>query len=418
MRRAVAFVLAVVLLVAGTVFAFVAASTTEGADDPESAVRDLLEAISRRDAIGVIESLPLAEREAWRDQLPAIVDELQRLGVISPLSLSSIPGVTVEFRKVGYHTNKLWGEVGRVTLTSGEMVITPEAAAFPLSERTREWLERDFSATVDPASGAHTVDIARWRPNIVAVKDGGGWHPSLYYTLAEAVRGGGTGPMPRFGQGPMATGAGTPSAAVQELLTATANLDAARAVALTLPTEARALYDYSTLLMPEVRRQAIGLSTDDRLSIELEPVELVVSGEGTTREVRVVSLDAKITDVDDELRLGYHDSCLRTTRSNANDPGLATETTTCDGSFAPLTTAGDESKLYELTAWQGLGRAFPTFVVLERQGRWFISPTRSVLVTVSEILHGLQPADVEVFTDRVGDLWELYALPWHPSTGP
>ena len=72
---------------------------------------------------------------------------------------------------------------------------------------------------------------------------------------------------------------------------------------------------------------------------------------------------------------------------------------------------GGASRLDKITAWQRLGRAFPTFVVQEREGRWYVSPMRTVLTTLQEILHGLKPEDVDAFSSRLGQLWNLYGLP-------
>lgn len=408
-----AFVVAFSVLVTATVFAFVAASGRDGAGDPESAVRDLLDAVSHRDVIGVLEALPPAEREAVRDELPGIADELTRLGLLSPLSLSSVPGVDIELRDIRYHVTKVFGEVGRVQLTSGEIVVTTRPDAFPLPERTRRLLEDDLRATIEP-NGTHTIDLAASQPNLVAIKDAGGWHVSLFYTLAEAIRGADTGPMPRYNEGLQPVGSETPAAAVRELFDAAVSLDATRAVTLAYPPEARALYDYATLFLPEARRRAQGIAADEPFSMSIKQLDLDATTEGTTRQVRVVGFDGRITDGNDRRHFVYADGCLTDERRRGSSTDIEQSFHTCDGTLGPapsVTDSGDGSRIDEVTAWQGLGRAFPTFVVQERAGRWYVSPTRTVLTTIHELLRHLQPSDVDAFTDRLGLLQRLYGLP-------
>lgn len=412
-RSVIVFVVAISLLVSGVVFALVATSTTDGASDPTTAVKDLLQAVARNDVIGILDSLPPAEREAMRNGIPALADELRRLGVLGALSLSNIPGVNIELRNVGFHTTMLWGELGRVQLVSGSIVVTPVSDGFPLPESTRQLLEHDFRASIDPGSGSHTIDLATWRPNLVAVKDGGGWHVSMFYTLAEAIRGAENGPLPRFGDLPSAVGAESPEAAVRELIEAGMNLDPTRAVTLTLPTEGRALYDYSSLFLPEARRRSMAIEADEPLSMRLQDLEVAANEHGTVRRVEVTRFDARLSEGDDQRRVTYEKGCLSATRSLVSDPDASDTVTTCDGDLAPATSlhpAGGD-RLDKLTAWQGLGRAFPTFVVIERQGRWYVSPTQTVLTTLVEILRQMQPEDVQAFSARLGELAQLYGLP-------
>jgi hypothetical protein len=414
----VTFVAAISVLVGGVVFAFVASSGTDGETDPTSAVQALLDAATRNDAIGVLEALPPDEREAFRDTLPDIVSELQRLGVLTPMSLSDVPGVHVELQGVRLQTEQLFSEVGRVVMTDGQLVVTPQPG-FPLPDRTRALLEDDFHANVDPSTGAHTIDLSTIRPTFVAVNDSGGWHASLLYTLAEAIRGDGSGPLPRFNGGPVGTGSATPEDAVRDLFTAAVNLDANRAVTLANPAEDRALYDYASLFLPEAQRRAQAIETDEPFAMSIKQLDLDVDGTGSMREVRVRDAHAVISDGDQQVDESYAGGCLTTTQQTVGDEGsVPSSTTRCDGHLdpAPATAPADPTRLDRITGWQQLGRAFPTFVVQERNGRWFISPVRTVLTTVDEGLHQLQPSDVATLSDRLAWAWDLYGLPGAPDT--
>jgi hypothetical protein len=424
MLAAAAFVVAMVVLVGGTVVAFVEASGNDGATDATGAVQALLDAVGRNDAIGVLDALPPDEREAFRDNLPGIVDELQRLGVVDPLSLSQIPGLSVELKGIKLRDEPLSDEVGRVSITEGQLIVTPQDG-FPLPERTRAWLDDDFHATVDPATGSHTIDVGASQPSFVAVKDSGGWHASLLYTLGEAIRGGGSGPLPRFNAGPTPIGSGTPEGAVRDLVSAAANLDPTRAVNLAYPTEARALYDYASLFLPEAQRRARAIEQDEPFALSIKQLDLAVEGDGSTRDVRVTGADIVITDGGDQVELNYADHCLTTTFHPADDSQPQSTDKRCDGRIEPAPANSsnptdpdttDPTRLDRLTGWQALGRAFPTFVVEERNGRWYVSPVRTVLTTIEELLHTLGPDDVAALSDRLAWAWDLYGIPAAPST--
>jgi hypothetical protein len=408
---AVVFATVVALLVSAVVFAFVAASGSEGATNAEGAVRDLFDAVEHNDVIGMVELLPPAERVAFREHLADINDDLQRLGLVSPLSLSSVPGYTVDFRDVHFHVAPLSNEVARVTALSGRVVLTPKPESFPLPIRTRDLLDRDLGAHVDPASGERVIDLGAWRPNVVAVRDSGGWHVSLFYSIAEAARGDDGGPTPRFNQGPAPAGAATAGEVVEELFRAAADLDPAAAVALVQPQEGRAVYDYATLFLPAMRRRAAAIEADEPFSLSVKRVDVAIDGEGSTRRVRVTGLEASLDDGDDHRSMFFDGSCLVVEHRRGNEPAPVPTTRTCDGDLGPAAPPEGSDRLDTITAWQGLGRAFPTFVVEERGGRWYLSPSRTLLTTLHEILHGLQTTQVDAFSARLGEIWRRYGLP-------
>lgn len=411
---AVTVAAAISVLVSGTVFGLVASSGDDGAADPVAAVQDFLSAFASGDALGLLRSLPPDERGPLQDALPGIADELQRLGLTSPLSLSDIPGVTIEIRDLKFYLNKVYGEVGFVQVAGGQLVISTNPDRFPLSERTRQLLDRDFHARIDPASGTRTIDLGEQRPTFVAIKDSGGWRTSLFFTIAELVRGGDSGPLPRYNEGPKPVGAETPAKVVEELFRAASNLDPTSAVVLAYPPEARALYDYAGLFLPEARRRAQAIAADEPFRLDVSKVEVDVSGDSGTRLVRVVRFEASARDGDDRRRYFYDLGCLNEERMKPNSQEIGETIQACDGVIGPAVNVdaeGDASRLDKVTAWQRLGRAFPTFVVQERQGRWFVSPTRTVLTTLREILRSLNPEDVDTFSQRVGQLWDLYGPP-------
>jgi hypothetical protein len=132
----------------------------------------------------------------------------------------------------------------------------------------------------------------------------------------------------------------------------------------------------------------------------------------------VRSADIALDDGGEHVEEIYTGGCLTTLRTD--DGADPVSTTRCDGTIEPAPPANgrsaEPSRVDRLTGWQTLGRAFPTFVVQERNGRWYISPVRSVLTTFGEVLQHLQPADVGALADRLAWAWDLYALPDAPDT--
>ena len=105
-----------------------------------------------------------------------------------------------------------------------------------------------------PASRIATlfVDTA----TLVTIKDGDGWHVSLWYSVAEAARKDAGKPAPEFGQGVEAKGADSPEAAVEELFASMGTLDVRRMIELTPPDEMAALHDYAPLFLDDAEAAA------------------------------------------------------------------------------------------------------------------------------------------------------------------
>src|SRR5262249_2051680 len=151
---------------------------------------------------------------------------------------------------------------------------------------------------------------------------------------------------------------------VDKLFQAASNLDPSAAVTLTYKPEARALYDYAGLFLPEAHRRVQAINADESFSLDVTKVEVDTTGDNGTRLVRVPRLEARGPDGDDQRRYHYDRGCLVTERLKPGTNDVDTTTRACDGTIGPPISTdrdGDAPKLDKLTAWQRLGRAFPTF---------------------------------------------------------
>lgn len=399
---------AVVVIVVASTGAFVLANANDGAPDPETAVRTFVEAAAAGDGRALLAASMPSEREPIAEYVPGILDELERLGLVGPLDLNRAGLVDVAAVDLRTEAEPVDVDTSRVVVDGGHLRGRWAVDGGPLNERLRRVLVDDLG--LDPPQPGETfdLDLAAHPIVVMSVRELGGWHVSLYETLAEAWRQAADAPRPSWGRGPTATGSDTPEDAVRDLLGAAAALDATRAVALTYPPETRALYDYSTLFLPGSRRLARQAVEDEGFALTVGDISLRSEGSGPERHVTVEELTATWGAGSDWTRLRIEGGCGTWEYA----PAPAAEPTRverrCDGDVSAPSAETAAGPYRQVSAFSELGRVMPTFVVLERSGRWFVSPTRTVLRTLDEILVGLQPAQADDFAARLGDVWEVY----------
>jgi hypothetical protein len=413
-------VVAVLALVAGTTFALGSLTRPDGADSPEAAVRVLFDALDREDALGVLTALAPSERDVIRQPVLDVVAELQRVGVLDGFPLDQVPGadvhvadLTTTARPLGDNT-----DLAVVDVTGGTISARLDAASAPLGAVLRDLLAASGAppGTTPPAAG--TAALADAHLHLVTLREGGGWHVSLAYTIAEGIRGGNGAPVV-LGGGPAPVGSDTPDGAVRDLVTAAADLDAARVVTLLAPDESRAVYDYSPLFLPALRRSADEAGGDARPTIG--HLDTRVEGDGDTRRVIVTAFDAEIVGTERSMsasaaapatatpgtpfvgatttetrvttRLVWDGTCLKVTYTyEGGGGGRDHDTEQCPGR-PPAAGSG-------FPLFSGLSSAFgsltvPPVVVVERGGRWYVSPVRTVLDGMVTTLRRLTPGDVQ-----------------------
>jgi hypothetical protein len=258
---------------------------------------------------------------------------------------------------------------------------------------------------------------------LATVKQGGGWHVSLWYSIAEAARQHAGLSMPALADAIGAIGTATPDAALKELIAAALNFDIRRMIELTPPDEARALHEYAPLFLDDAQQAAQKFKKDNELSISLDKLETSVTGSGSTRQVAVRTFSVSGRTVDGAFAVAYDGDCTTFTF-----PGDAKPTKTCSSDAqAELDPLG----LGALSSLTTLDKSLGVTVV-EVDSHWFVSPTRTIAgVFVGSLraldqtkLHDLitsfedMMASTETHFEIIGDAIDTSTEPTPASTIP
>lgn len=438
--RAALAILSVTAVLAASTFAFVALTRPDGAGSPEEAVEALFAALEAEDAIGVMEALPPGEREVLLEPMVATVGELQRLGVFDSFALEDVPGADIEVDGLALRSTNLGDGITAVRVTGGTITGTVLPDEVPVGPRTRDLIEREGGEPLEIEPASETESLADADLELVTVEEDGGWHVSLFYTIAEAARG--DAPLPVFGQGVAPIGADTPEDAVRQLVQAGVDLDLERAIGYLPPDEMRVLYDYAPLFLDDARAAADETRANG-FSASVDRLDLRVEGDGGTRRVTVDGMDVRATIGDGEgARITSDGTCTvlestyrtYTTRFEpvggvldggsdsveTGGPGGGSgggsterfddeadlETTrmeVCEDGRMTMTVDGEEQ---EDTFGGGVdplifGRNQASFTegltVVEHDGRWYVSPVRSMFDSFLTSLRGLDGSEIDAF---------------------
>lgn len=404
-----AVVAAVVLLVLITTAVFVLGTTHPGAATPEGAVLDLVDALEAGDVVGVLESISPSEQGVMVDGFDSLADGFTGAGVLSGDGsglAGLVPGVEIDVDGLVLRTSELDDQVVFVEAVSGTVVVRVDAAAVP-DPAARAALERQADVRLD--------DGVEWRRDLSrspvvfgVVDEGGGYHVSVAYTAAEQVRRAGGVPLPDVETRPDAVGSNTPEEVVTDLFSALEARFPLRVAELVSPFDGRALYDYATAWLPGPQQAADRAGADEdagrpswRLRVDALDVSVVEGDAGSSadgpgvRRVRVDRLDATLVDgyAGEQVRVEVGgDGCTTWTHADLGPGPTPVVRRVCPGVGW---TDGDGVRvdpppvsLVDVLTLDGLAGP-PTFTVVEREGRWFLSPTRTV---IDSLVDGLDDA--------------------------
>ena len=426
--KLVGVLIGVFALLGATVFAVAAINQPDGASSPEAAVHHLFDSISHRDALGVVESLPANERDVLRDPLVDITQELQRLGVLSSFNLGSVPGAEIRVEDLQLTTSPVAKDVVKVNVVGGSISGHSIPGEIPIGSRLRTIIEKDFHNELPSKVETFSQDLADGNLKLVTVKDGGGWHVSIGYSIAEAIRGDDSA-LPDFAAAPAPVGSATPDGAVRDLVDAAVAQDARKAVTLMDPNEDRALYAYASLFLPTT-------APDHSTAIKVTKLELTPEGNGSTRRVRVGGFAVAVDSDEESSHVSYDGRCFDSQTTYKDDSAFDFSYDDPDFPESPEQKAedqaqaakdkadaekpqhvcpgeksgnGDESVQDGPASVGELGLLGTTsnrlgITVVEIDGRWYVSPVRTVLDTVVESLRKLQPSDI----DKYGKSWSTF----------
>lgn len=375
--RIAALLLGLVALIGGTYLAVSAA--TGGGDGPETAVEELMDAISDEDVIGVLASIDPEEREALEPGIRQLADQLVRIGVLADdFRLEDVAGADVEITDLDTETATLTDDLVAVTVVGGTLRATTQPDEIPVGAE----LEEDV-AGLGPSDTVETLDPDDAFTLVAIRRDG--WHVSIGYSLLHAFTVGEGLDFPLPTDGIQASGAASPTGAVEGMLRAGAELDVEGVLALLAPGESDALHAAAPLFLDEVQAAITGEVPE---GTEVEITDLGMSEEDVEGGRRVVleSYGVSVA-VPGEGEMGF-----------TFDGECTTVVGVPTGAFADAFEAyGGRDRICASDTQEALGPLASLFdpagrragvIVVERDGEWFVSPVRTMLDLAVQLLAG------------------------------
>lgn len=355
-----------------------------GADSATAAVESMFTAFENEDVLGVIDSLTPAERDVMVQPMQDIAVEMQRLGIASDsMDLAKIEGVDFEIQGLELKAKPLSEDVVAVYITGGTLTSSADPALLPVGDELARIVEDLGGDPIDEieAPEPETEDLGGDVP-IVAIKRNGRWGVSLGYTIAENARLDAGESLPDFGADEVVpVGGDTPEAAIEGMMGAVDDGDLAGALGYVDPEEMAALYDYAPLFLDDAQEGADAVGD----AMKLTSLDLVATGSGDRRQVIIQGFSADV-DADGE-----------------------TGSITWDGECAVIETDVESIDTCDLADDASGAAAFGfdqlssdvAFSVHKVDGRWYVSPTRTVL---DQLVSGLRKVD----DDTLQQLSELF----------
>ena len=400
--RFVAIAIGAVAVVGGGVFAAAALTGSDGAGSPEAAVESLFAAVENEDLIGVLETLPDGEREALVEPIQEINGELQRLGILSDdLDLEAIDGVDLEIEGLELEATELGEGVSAVRVVGGTVTATTEPDDVPVGETLENVVETN-GGSIDVPAASETGDLSDLGIEIVAIEDDG-WHVSLYYTIAEAARQEAGAPRPDFGNGIEPQGAGSPEDALRNLFDAGADLNLEGVIASLPPDEMRALREYAPLFLEDVNEAAAEVKADG-FEFSIDDLGVTIKGEGDTVLAQVTTFAVSGDSPEGEFAFAFDGECFTLQVPEGADflfPGAEVsgdEQRICNDEVSTEDAGALGEIVTRITDEVG-------FVMVQVDGEWYTSPTRSFFQAFIAILKAFEREDIENIDQLIEDIF-------------
>lgn len=370
------------LLIAG--LAFGATSLAGGSSNtPEQAVQQLFTAIDKEDVLGMLESLSPGERSALVDPVRTMGKELSRLGVASDdLSLDQLRGIDFQVVGAKWRATPLSEDVAMVEAVAGSVRTVLHPGDLPIGNRLRKLIEGEGGSLSDDTAGEDEVQelTAGAGTRVMVVKTKGTWSVSLGYTGFEAVRRDNGKPLPSFGAARLPRiGASSPEGAVQGLADRFAEGDLAGMIGYLDPEEMAAAYDYVPLYLADTKE---AMSKVDRAITTLQ-LSGKVNGTGDRRLVALVGMKVSGEAEDVKFRLKVEEDCYE---AETVIQGKTETKKGCVGDTIP-----DYEKALEGAFDLKTLRNSGGIAVHQVDGKWYVSPTRSLLDNLNLALKAAKP---------------------------
>lgn len=417
------FIAAAVVVVGGIGFALTSLGGSGGAASPEAAVEQLFGALDQEDIIGMAESLRPAERDVLQGPIEDAVGELERLDLLADVDLRGLQGIDIEIDGYQLQATELTDTVVRVDVSGGTVTGSATPDQLPLGQTLRDILEEDLGVEIPVETESETDDLGEFA--LVAVQDDRGWYVSPGYSIAEAARG--DEPLPPFGT-VAPVGGSTPEEAVRGLVDAATDLDARAAIGALDPEEMGALYDYAPLFLDDAEQAAAEVRAESGFEATVDGLEMHdEDGPGNTRRVVLDAFHLTASADGDSLDLSFDGDCFTfeavstyeywTYDEDFGQESSEVETDTERGSWCRDTglqldeddIEGDElyDEGYTSFGFPETDVGFPEIALLtvQRDGVWYVTPTRSILDLGVTALRGVEPDDISNLREWFRDFW-------------
>lgn len=388
--RRIAVGLGVIAVVAGGLFAVLSLGSEE--NSPEDPVRAMFEAAERGDLLGVLEQLEPGERDALRQPIMDMADELDRLEVLQDPDLGGISGIDIQVDDLELSSRRVTDDIARVTITDGTGRVHVDVAELPLGRFVRDLLGDANDEVNDSSESLASKDADDF---VATVRRGGKWYVSIGYSIAEQARDG--RPFDQMGPAVTARGADTPDGAVRELIEAGAGLDVRRVIELLPPDELGALQDYAGLFLPSLESEIAGAREEVRVSIPTLELEADTDGDQALVTIEKIEVEGQA----EGNTFSFRDGCFKMSGEDFEPTELCPADRPTDAlGFTPFGFFGARAGDVEPPTLSFADKqASVGFVTTRVDGKWYVSPVRTVLEDLVAIMRLAQPSDLDAIRD-------------------
>jgi hypothetical protein len=384
------------------------------------------------------------------DSMVPMLAEMSRLNVLEKnFDPAKIKGYTAKVTAFKAKSTVVRPDLAHVVVTSGKLSTTFNPNDLPFGDFVRKLGGDDLKKS---KSTTQTSDIGSDAKNpFVVQKIGKRWYLSLNYSIAESARlqADDVYKVPLKGAGVAAKGAPTPEAAVSDMMQAMADINVRRMIELLPPDEFAALHDYAGQFIDKADDGVKEATKQFKLKVTPKLLTSKIADDRVVVTVADLPFNLKIDNPDVKVKADYAAKILNAsldTKDGAKGQ-LSWKNKVLDGSFTTpegekvsakyakecltITVDGDEKKgcgqeglaklFSDITGQQidtstlntdGLGfsskckptnKGKPTigFTVIKREGAWYVSPTRTMLDSVTAVMKKLEPNDIDCLRDQI-----------------
>jgi hypothetical protein len=375
------------LLVVGTLaVGAVFGNSGSGAKSPEGAVRQLADALAHEDPLAAADVLAPEEVRSLHGTIESAEHRAAELQLVQTAG-APLAGVDFDVHGLQLSTQSLADGFAKVTVDQGTFTASTHKAQFSALMQKALRASHDNSTSAELNTLAEGLDLPTF---VVAVRSDGKWYVSAAYTLLEYIREYNHLPAADFGSGTRAVttlGAVTPDDAVQGSMRALQQSDWTKLFSMAPPDELP-VYDYRAAIAELIRRSREG-DTPTPFTIDSMTTKSQIDG-----DTAHVTLDASGTTGSGKWSI--NGGCFSAANDSGNESALTVDADLCVGADGYV--LGPAALLYG-----GVGTT-TQIAVVQRDGRWFVSPVGTVLDALDRDIATLDQRTLYTLLNIPGEL--------------